>query len=113
MHTTTRQASHINTEARRQAEHLRRQIAAIGNCGIDELVEWNTRVCPDCQRDVLSAPRCIYNNLPHLPPLYYALAGEDALGDRPLGLGESEVLALSDLLWNIKANRLCDDLRLA
>ncbi len=113
MHTTIRQASHISAEARRQAEHLRRQIAAIEDCGVDELVEWNTRICPDCQRDVLSVSLCAYNSLPHLPPLYYALAVEDALGDRPLGLGESEVLALSDLLWNIKANRLCDDLRLA
>lgn len=98
--------------AQRQAQRLRRQISAL-LATTEDLVEWNTRTCPDCGRDVLAVPACVRGSMPHLPPLYYALAPEDDSGDRALGLGSSAVAALADLLWNVKANVLLQDIRQA
>jgi hypothetical protein len=98
--------------AQRQAERLRLQIATL--IGKDDaIVEWNTRFCPDCRHDVLAVPTCVSNEHPHLPPLYYALGPEDASGDLALGLGSSEVTALTDLFWNLKVNLLLIDLESA
>lgn len=101
------------TTSRRQADHLRQQIAHLLHIAPSELTEWNTGICPDCRRDVHTTPRCALGGLEHLPPLFYALGPEDATGDRPLGMGANEAAALVDLLWNVKTNLLLADVRLA
>lgn len=89
---------------------LRRRIARASACPLNAVREWDTRRCPDCQGDTHSHPDCAVTGLPHLPPLYYALAPELLDGDMPLGMGASPLEALTDLLWNIRARRLLDDL---
>lgn len=89
---------------------LRRRIAREIACPLNALREWDTRRCPDCEGDTHSHPDCTATGLPHLPPLYYALAPELPDGDMPLGMGASPLEALTDLLWNIRARHLLDDL---
>jgi hypothetical protein len=64
----------------------------------DALVEWCSADAPDTPANV--------------PPLYYAaLMPSDPLLDMPLGLGESAVAALNDLLWMLGGPALVSDLR--
>lgn len=92
------------------ARRLRGEIAHALGRDARELREWNTRLCPDCRRSVSRAPRCATTGAPHSSPLYYALAPEGPTGDMPLGIGADATDALRDLLWNILAHRLLDDL---
>lgn len=90
---------------------LRRRIVLEIACPPDDLREWDTRWCHACQHDSLNQPDCAATGLPHLPPLYYALAPELPDGDMPLGMGASPRAALTDLLWHIRARHLLDDLQ--
>ena len=101
----TRQRSAPSREARLRADIAR----ALGDAA-SELREWNTRLCPDCYQDVEKCPTCRVMGIAHQPPLYYALVCHEIAGDMPLGLGATADDALADLLWNLRAAALLDDL---
>ncbi len=90
---------------------LRDEIARLLGADVAELQEWNTRVCPDCYKDVELYPTCRVTNLTHLPPLYYALAAVELYDDMPLGMGANAVEALQDLLWQVRAAQIIADLQ--
>ncbi len=92
---------------------LRRTIARLLHIAPADLREWSTRICPDCFADTVTVSICEPTGYEHLPPLYYALAPETAAGDMPLGIGVSATAALNDLLWNVKAGLLLDDVHRA
>jgi hypothetical protein len=94
-----------------QEQSLRAKIAHALGLAPADLHEWNTRVCPECYKDVELYRVCRATGQDHLPPLYYALACSAYDDDMPLGMGSSAVAALADLLWNIRAARILADLR--
>jgi hypothetical protein len=106
---TRRRADHASTPAREH--HLREAVARSLGVTLSDIHEWNTRVCPDCYKDVELYPTCRATSQGHLPPLYYALVNIDLADDMPLGIGPTAVAALTDLHWQIHASALLADLR--
>ena len=105
---TRKRADQAATPAREQ--RLRAGIARALGLALADLREWNTRVCPECYKDVELYPICRATGQEHLPPLYYALACVERDDDMPLGMGSSAAAALADLLWNIRAAHVLADL---
>lgn len=92
-------------------EQLREDIARLLGPALLHLREWNTRVCPDCYKDVEKYPECRVLHLLHLPPLHYALVQSVSENeDMPLGMGATAEEALSDLLWTLRATEILSDL---
>ena len=106
---TRKRAEPANLSSREQT--LRDEVARLLGADFDELQEWNTRVCPDCYKDVELYPACRATNLEHLPPLHYALVVAEVDADMPLGMGATAVEALEDLLWSSRAARILADLQ--
>jgi hypothetical protein len=74
-----------------------RKLADAAGYRPDALVEW-------CSADAPGTPA-------DLPPLYYAaLLSDDPQADMPLGLGDTPVAALTDLLWAVGGSGLLADL---
>ncbi len=103
-----KRADQTGTPAREK--RLRGEIVRLLGLALTDLQEWNTRVCPECYKDVELYPTCRATSQPHLPPLYYALVCDERDDDLPLGLGSSAAAALADLLWNIRAAHILADL---
>lgn len=87
---------------------LRHDIAELLAIHPEQIREWNTRFCPDCRKDTVKVPVCAANGNDHLPILYYALAPEQANGDMPMGMGDTGIAALRDLLDTIRLDHLLD-----
>jgi hypothetical protein len=101
----------LHTQPYSYEAQLRQEIAQILGEQLATLQEWNTRVCPDCFKDVELYPTCRIMGMAHLAPLYYALIPtEQEDGDMPLGIGPTAAEALADLLWTLRATRLMHDL---
>jgi hypothetical protein len=74
-----------------------RKLAAAAGYRPNALVEW-------CSADAPGTPA-------DLPPLFYAaLLPDDPQADMPLGLGDTPVAALTDLLWAVGGSELLADL---
>ena len=101
----------VTTKSRQaQERQLRQQIVQLLGIMPAEIREWNTCLCPDCHQNTMRVTHCAVSAAPHLPPLFYALAPELPTGDMPLGIGADSLMALTDLLWNVKLDALLDHL---
>lgn len=100
----------LSSQRNAREQRLRAEITRALGIEESDIREWSTIFCPDCRRNIERFPRCAATGEHHLPPLFYALAPEQADGDMPLGMGPSVADALADLLWNLRAATLIHDL---